>query len=796
MLEIMIVIVIISILTAILVPTTMHFIDRGHQINRMNIARTIYLAAQNQLTKNFTEGNLREILTDHFYGGGALDADAFNDVNRVFGELGGFPADGGFFPDEEDPELIRFVSIPAGARTAALTPLERDFFQFLDAIIIDNEILESPILMEFNIVTGVILSVFYGDNGQNRFIYSNAAVDDDNINNVFGGRSEENGYARARDRRQGYFGALTTGDAQQGLLDENLREIVNIYDGMLDANGNLANSDALRARTFGADVDKVNVLYAEFILPRADAGGDYRISLVGGAGNEEFGFDFDIRNAAAYIDLGSPDPIALNGFDRVLSGVDGVSIYSDNANPVTAAEAEQLGLGIVDLAVVNNMYQRYIWIIDYIGNDDANNYWVLSIAEKVSHPQYVRARLSLDGRTVTSRTRAHSHFARELAGAGSYEIRSARHLNNIRYSPDSAYRQTIDIDMERPGNVINAFVPIGLIFDDGRYEDLDFGPNSPTDPLYRVLPFTGQYTALRTASVQNLIHGLTIATGLSGDVGLFSEIDGGTVRGIGLFEAQIFAEGANNVGAIAGRLAGGGTISQSFAFASVRGGGNTGGLVGHIANGLLEDSFNAGFSNATGAAPGSTESRRGTGSVLAPAGNVGGLVGLNDVNGTVRSSFNNARVNIVDVDVVSFLSQRRQGAPNPPDDPNGDGFFPLTGALNLGGIVGRNSGVINGTYATNNIPFYGSDANCGGIAGISTVNLWNNFFIANGILLDNLFVADGLPLETLPGTATLPKALLAVTLPSPRFETSAMTGGAANHSYTDQYPYPDRKSVV
>jgi len=250
LIEILAVVVILAILAAVGVPSMIGFIRHGQQVNRMNIARTLYLAAQNQLTRSVAEGTLRETLTRHFY----ID-DETDDLISV-GLVAEQP--GVLFPtaDEENRPFVFYISKPARVHAPTGDPLLDDFYNLLDGVIIDKTILDGAILMEFNAMTGVVMSIFYGDHlsgqgsGQWEFVYSDAN------NGISGGRGMEAYTPTANNRRQGYYGVGETGRLPEV---PQLDDIVNIYDGA-DA------GRALDVGEGGAAISKRNILYAEFLL--------------------------------------------------------------------------------------------------------------------------------------------------------------------------------------------------------------------------------------------------------------------------------------------------------------------------------------------------------------------------------------------------------------------------------------------------------------------------------------------------------------------------------------------------
>jgi hypothetical protein len=358
---------------------------------------------------------------------------------------------------------------------------------------------------------------------------------------------------------------------------------------------------------------------------------------------------------------------------------------------------------------LSSTYFRYIWVLDYIGGDILTSQ-PHNIGAEIE-PQDLRAvAIKEQGTTTRSTTVAHSHFNRELS-SNQYELKSARHLNNIRHLPEASFRQTEDIDMQLINNEITNFAPIPI--------------------------FSGQYNGMRDRQSQWLIKGLvidtteleedTIDTIDTSNIGLFATIEDATITGLSLFEGSVNANGSTNVGLIAGRM-NGGTIRQSNSFSNivvVGSAGNVGGLVGRLAEGgTIIHSFNAGFYNTLeieGDNTHKTHSDTGVGSIRATSVNVGGLVGMNE--GTIQDSFNNARVNIDNVSLTEdpeFISHTPINHPTP-------------STANAGGIAGTNAlgGIIRNTYSTNHVST-ASEATAGGIAGVNEGTINESFYIYNG----------------------------------------------------------------
>jgi uncharacterized repeat protein (TIGR01451 family) len=792
--EVVVVTIIVSIIAAIAVPSMIGFVRHGQQVNRMNVARTLYLSMQNQLTRAITEGNLRALLTEEFY---VTDANG-NDVlitdpadgpvgDHLFNDaLDGFlvePLLGAGFPDPANARYVYFINKPAdftpGDRPGGMTDLEGSlidrFFGLLDEIIINKEILDAAILMEFNIRTGVVMSIFYGDGFGNQTAAAFGYGEPVRFDNVAGARGMgDDGYwPLAQDRRQGYYGILDTGFVQLPQLDD----IVRIFDGMNydDLTGGGAGLN------IGFGVRRTNILFAEFLLTDPLVAGDTRdLILYNDSTGDELvtinsgtpGFDYAMNIRSSFSEALTFSATNL---------IPGHAVYRDDITVVNIIEH-----GV--LVPATDLYNRYIWVIDYVeGNlisslTHNNVSGIKSAYSGLVNPADLRARVSDNGININSFMTAHSHYAARWSG-GEFEIKSVRHLNNIRHDPigqTNGFVQSVDID-------ISTLMPVDGLPDD----TYNFRPINPEGG------FNGTYNATLGTSEQRRIFNLRIVDNPADsanaitDVGLFGVVNGGDLIGISLIatgsEAVIDARSSVNTGSIAGRLTGPaagntGTISRSNSFINVTGGTNTGGIVGHIeANGILSHSFNAGFFD-TRVSPARAF---GTGTVITYSnGTAGGLAGLNA--GLIQNSYNNARVNIGSVSVSDIEPYRYSSVPvNYPDT------LPAAATLRLGGIAGQNTGTINNTYATNYVGIYAENdyVTTEGIAGGGTIT--NSFYLANGNLEN--------PTGTNAGNRLISKANLsgdpfttASFRPNPDYVAAYNSGELAERpkNIYERYPYP------
>ncbi|TCH65734.1 YDG domain-containing protein [Acinetobacter sp. ANC 4862] len=210
--------------------------------------------------------------------------------------------------------------------------------------------------------------------------------------------------------------------------------------------------------------------------------------------------------------------------------------------------------------------------------------------------------------------------------------------------------------------------------------------------------FTGVFDGL-----EHSINNLKINRPLTDYVGLIGS-NNGDVKNIGLLEAKI--EGQLYVGALAGYNKS--SIVNSYAIGNVTGTANTsgsgvGGVIGSN-TGLIRNTFSSG-------------------NVTAKSGDIGGLVGVNDGQGTIENSYSNSRVNgsnnsgAFNGGLVGWARTSMSKIINS----YATGL--VTGGGSRGGLVGQGSSqVINSFY---NIETVGtSNTNVGG-TGLTTAQMQN-----------------------------------------------------------------------
>ncbi|MEO7067324.1 MAG: GLUG motif-containing protein, partial [Rhodanobacter sp.] len=195
------------------------------------------------------------------------------------------------------------------------------------------------------------------------------------------------------------------------------------------------------------------------------------------------------------------------------------------------------------------------------------------------------------------------------------------------------------------------------------------------------------------------ITSLSINRSGTNEVGLFGNVNGGTLRNVGLVGGSV--SGAGYVGGLVGLN--GGTISDAYATGSVSGSTYVGGLVGYNASGTISDAY------ATGSVSGSV-SGSGSGS---NSNSVGGLVGYN-ANGTISDAYATGSVSgsVNGSDVGGLVGYNNYGTIS---DAYATGS--VSGRTTVGGLVGSNlHGTISDAYATGSVS--GSN-DVGGLVGFN-----------------------------------------------------------------------------
>jgi prepilin-type N-terminal cleavage/methylation domain-containing protein len=672
MVELIAVLAMLAVLAAAAIPSIAGFIEHGKHINRTNIARTLYLATQSELVKMRTEGGMGELTGGYFQETNAetgareliVTANAAAD-KRVWKILETGGADSFSLPagEGDNVDSVRYISKPRGSFTTDGDTELAAFCRLLDRVVLDKSILNNAILMEYNVETGVVLSVFYGDTEAfedgREFVYDTSlAGTDDKIYTITGNR----GYEFAEQRRQGYYGANGTGDL---LPPPDMMPQTEIFDGAFKPIPALVGSDGFTSSISGME----NVLYVEAYLPTGADLANYNLTLETPDGTKI------VENA----DLG-----VLNLSPGRVHGPFAVSRPIVQHGIARTAEFEQ-----------------YIIILDHVsGQDDSLGIDKLAVTTpELIKPHTLHARVTEGGWGERSTTFAHTLFFGDMNGG--FEVTSARHLYNIRHNLGGNYYQTQDIDMKPtipdpddhenfppeeildPANIIANFTPIGTAAE----------------------PFLGTYDAYQpgtddegNASVGSFaIRDLTI-TQPGDDIGLFGVIQpsapatdttpavGGLVQYLNLDNVEI--SGAENVGAVAGQ--GSGTIVVVSVSGTVNGtADDTGGLVGQ----------NSG--------------------TIAMSGSSAAVTGVNDVGGLVGDNSGTLVTPTVTGIAVTGTGTNVGGVAGSTSTPIANATVThttVTGEEYVGGVVGLTNSAVT-TAAVTDVTVTARTSLAGGVAG-------------------------------------------------------------------------------
>jgi len=134
--EIIVVITIIAIIAAIAVPSVVQYYKYSENRNRNSVARTLFVAATNSLTQKSIAGLLND-----------LPYDGYVNLENLITD------DENFYDDEINYNTGNIVYVTS----------KENVSRILDGYIMDTSVLNNSILIEYNIVTGKVLSVLYSD---------------------------------------------------------------------------------------------------------------------------------------------------------------------------------------------------------------------------------------------------------------------------------------------------------------------------------------------------------------------------------------------------------------------------------------------------------------------------------------------------------------------------------------------------------------------------------------------------------------------------------------------------------
>lgn len=549
LIELIGVITISSILAAIAIPSIIGFMNHGRAVNDAEIAETIYSVAQDQLSEMYMEGTLDEFTDDLVAAGDTYKVSADQNLGSE-----GYPVS-----DAENIDNVYYIEKTQG--NPADNP-DNKVVQLLEDGLTNPEVLDGAILIEFNVETGKVLSVFYSSEEGTDFEYLNARKSEDNVEGTRPYSDET-----AKNRRQGYYGTDYTGFVNTSELDA----FINVYDGKS------------KPLVVGTETYE-NVLYAEAFLLVDDV--DNSSDLFTFTIYDETGTQMLYQSEA--IDLRNPlipDTPEEAVMIRDLSGGTKEAIFKTKIN------------GGNDADTSNDVY-RVVWILDWKEDTDILANESYNVIYQVPQPQDIKVGISANtakgkGKECVSSTVANTHFANADADGSSdnpYLVSSERHLYNVRYALDKHFIQTETLDLNKINNNPDEsnFEPIGVT-DSKSIGVTDSGP------------FTGSYTAKSPDGGNHAIKNLRYLNEEGTPVsGLFGYVTG-DISNIDLVNPYVVSKNTDEqnegTGALVGVLGIGddtGTVSNiniisserpTMVYGDTSKGSNLGGVVGMVNSG-------------------------------------------------------------------------------------------------------------------------------------------------------------------------------------------------------------------
>ena len=585
--EVILVLVILGVLTGLIAPGIVHFMNQAKITKHNNIARTVFLAAQSQLTNMKNSGTLTDVSEFSVVNGslvikGGYLASSRSTAGRVDASLVNEP-------DDINKEAMYYLTLSKNG--------EDDSFllSLLSKVDIAKDVIEGTVCIEFNAGTGNVMSAFYSDTFD-KFVYDGS----DSENNLMKHRTPST--------KLGVYAVDTT-----GLMHINISEPkITLTDGLHDDGKGIANALYCEAYIVDESANHTIEICVADGAPYLDENGlPYAVTFTG---NSIFQKSFSTDHVFQYQDL--------QASDHAGSVIDG---YADDIHIMFKSnELTDPNGGTV------MSHRKVVWVLDLL--DDNKHGIAFENSIYVKYPGIeiddIIATLSYSGSGSSfSSDMVNSYYAFETED--SYLIEDARHFSNMRYvgtnpaSKIKAFVQTEDIDLLPVYN----FAPLNWIPDGG---------NIRTDGVFEA-DFTGE----KDGESSYLISNVYIESD-DQNTGVFGVIENSSFKGIALKKAEIKAKKGGNAGAIAG-IAVDSNISRAAVSANVTVTGgtfaNAGGLVGLTENSNINLSYNSG---------GFHTEQYGAVNV---AGNYSGTVNLGGIvghvsSGSVSSSYNNARVGV------------------------------------------------------------------------------------------------------------------------------------------------------
>ena len=577
MAELLAVVAIMSIIATISVPTVFRYVETGRQINRMGIARSLYLAAQNQLTELRITRNLDDAVRD---AGIDLDTPYIAMRTNVFAALGWASDDSENWRDVGNEEYVHYVNKPAGYIYDTGDKGADFALDLLKSVVTYSEAIEHAILIEFNVKTGIVLSVIYTD-----FLPADPGIpviersfqyggDDSDARNVRGSRvMGDNEYGRnsAHNRKQGYYGVENTGVLP--LVIEPMG--VNVFDSF---------DDKEATEALGFSIGNTNTLYALItITPEAYEDNHELVLVLSSGENELRSVSITPQNVQSRTEYNNRMYIASDRDDIFIAIIEDPFSY------------ELVGYGIV-------------WVLDHVAGNTNQLLRGIDRFDEIDPDPMSFITVSVRDIEIGSVTQSLAKYPYTGAGTygNNYIINTARHLNNIRHINDLVRAEELDLQLS-----------------DYRFmqrENIDLEPVSHFEPLpFFFGYYSGNYNAIRNMSISNA----------AGNAGLFSEIAiGATVERLAFNNPRI-ASTSYAAGTVAGinYSVDNGIRNISVINPSISGRLYAGGVAG-INSGTIDSAF-VRYDSSSDTLTNPNAAKRISNSFAGISGAAGGIVGMN-----------------------------------------------------------------------------------------------------------------------------------------------------------------------
>lgn len=521
LIEMIVVIAIVAIMAAVLIPSLITWINSGENRNRAIKAEALYYAAQGELTRlsamhQLDDFNKNDAGVYQLDGSGDIMYSTDIDGNRtsnnplikpectVADKLGETL---NFGPKNVTDDVV-FISMPslkanpAGNASSAVRTL-------LENIVVDGQILNQAILIEYHARTGNVVSVFYSDQlttPGSQFTYEYDGTTDIAADISPEGNDDPRPYSQqtAASRRQGYFGTGLDGMFIPPPI------VLKIHDGYQ------------RPLHTGSGETIENVLYAEsyFCFNEYDKYPELEFSLEDNDDNNKK----NIKDTVSGNEVVSKINLKTTTADSFTKALDSFDITNASGSQGVyspgISEYDEVDINGVLLKPGTIYTHRVVWILDCVnGNMMDSAVSKSSILERykgIDNQQVnVRVNNGVNGGIDLRTTEAAELYFLNTDGQN-HDIASARHLYNIRkYSGrNSGDQQTFT-----------------------QIDDIDF---TGTEIIFPPIPeFNEKYTAKAQDGEIKLIKNLKIADQSSENVGLFGTIEkDGEINGLFLAFAK------------------------------------------------------------------------------------------------------------------------------------------------------------------------------------------------------------------------------------------------------------------